>query len=127
MTIAELTATLSHCNKLKVGAVIVRDNNILATGYNQTPIGFDNCCEDENGKTKDIVIHAERNALMRMARSTESSVGANMFITHSPCKVCCAMIISSGIKTLYYGKEYRDPEGIELLKQAGIHVERLEI
>lgn len=124
MDVALRFAQLSYCERLKVGCVVVKDDYIISHGYNGTPAGFDNCCE-ENGKTKDLVLHAERNALMRLARSTESSVGASMFLTHAPCKICASLVISSGIKEVYYREVYRDMEGIELLKQSGIMVEEI--
>ena len=126
LDIAYRFSQLSHCERLKVGCVIVKDDFIISHGYNGTPTGFDNCCE-ENSTTKDIVIHAERNALIRLARSHESSVGASMFLTHSCCKICASLIISAGIKEVYYKTTYRDTEGIRLLRQAGIYVEQLEL
>jgi dCMP deaminase len=125
MSVATEVAKLSHCNRLKVGSVIVKDNNVLSLGYNGTPAGFDNCCE-ENGVTKNSTLHAERNSLIRLARSTESSVGASMFLTHAPCQACSVMIISAGIKEVYYKDVYRDMEGIRLLKQADIYVEEMK-
>ena len=128
MNIAEATAELSSARRLKVGSVIVRDNQILATGYNGTPSGWDNSCEvtlaDGTTVTKEIVIHAESNAVSKIARSTESSLGATMFCTHAPCLQCAKLIYQSGIKGLYYRNTYRDTTGIEFLEKSGVVIER---
>lgn len=161
MKIAQATAELSSAIRLKVGSVIVRDQKILATGYNGTPTGWDNNCEDMEfmsqdavnqmspadilatwpyeGKfwidgrevdaryrlyTKDIVLHSESNALMKIAQSTESSAGATMFCTHAPCLQCAKLIYQSGINKLYYRDNYRDDAGINFLKQSNVDVER---
>ena len=146
MKLAELTSQLSSATKLKVGSVIVRNNQILATGYNGTPSGWDNVCEDKvityderdlnNGqwtfdpkkshwysaKTRDEVIHSESNAILKVARSTESSEGATMFCTHAPCIDCAKLIYQSGINTLYYRNTYRNEQGIDFLKKSGVDV-----
>jgi len=139
MKLADLTSDLSSAIKLKVGSVIVRDNQILATGYNGTPSGWDNRCEDEivdsyagfegaiHGvklKTRPEVIHSESNAILKVARSTESSVNATMFCTHAPCIDCAKLIYQSGINTLYYRNTYRSQEGLEFLKKSGVNVHR---
>lgn len=128
MNIAEATAELSSARRLKVGSVIVRDNQILATGYNGTPSGWDNSCEDTLADgttvTKEIVIHSESNAISKIARSTESSLGATMFCTHAPCLQCAKLIYQSGIKGLYYRNTYRDTTGIEFLEKSGVVIER---
>jgi dCMP deaminase len=152
MKMAELTATLSSAVRLKVGSVIVRDSNVLATGYNGTPSGWDNDCEyreyltyghslgenaadyfdqiDENGKmyrlkTRPEVLHSESNALMKVARSTESSEGATLFCTHAPCIDCAKLIHQAGINSLYYRNSYRSNDGILFLEKSGINVEQL--
>jgi dCMP deaminase len=136
MKLAELTSTLSSAVKLKVGSVIVRNNQILATGYNGTPSGWDNQCELEiwnvhDGsselKTKSEVIHSESNAILKVARSTESSDGATMFCTHAPCIDCAKLIYQSGINTLYYRDTYRNDNGIKFLLRGGVDVNQYPI
>lgn len=163
MTVAEATAQLSSAIRLKVGSVIVRDGKILATGYNGTPSGWDNDCENkewcsssgwlspeeiEEGwpykgtyidaygnemqgryrlKTKDVVLHSESNAILKVARSTESTEGATMFCTHAPCLQCAKLIYQSGITKLYYRDSYRDNNGLEFLKQGNVEVEQYNI
>jgi dCMP deaminase len=128
MTIAEATARLSTATRLKVGSVIVRDNQILATGYNGTPSGWDNRCEDVaadgSTTTREIVIHSESNAISKIARSTESSLGATMFCTHAPCLQCAKLIYQSGITGLYYRNSYRDTSGVEFLEKSGVKIEQ---
>jgi len=125
MKIAEVTAGLSHAKRLQVGAVIVKDNQILATGYNGMPSGWENVCEhviDDQLVTKREVLHAESNSLMKVAQSTESSSGATLFCTHAPCIECAKLIYQSGIKTIYYKNEYRDDSGLNFLKLSGVNV-----
>jgi dCMP deaminase len=127
MRLAELTSTLSYAQKLQVGAVIVKgDDQIIATGYNGTPTGFDNSCEeilpDGSLKTFPIVLHAESNALMKVARSTESSKGATLFCTHSPCIDCAKLIHQAGIKRVYFKEQYKDDYGIRFLKTSGVEI-----
>lgn len=158
MNLAELTSKLSYAKRLQVGAVIVKDNQILATGYNGTPAGWDNNCEEvewcsaggwlspeeiEEGwpyegtyldahgnvmegryrlKTKPEVLHAETNALMKVAKSTESSDNAMLFCTHAPCMECSKLIFQAGIKTVFYRDQYRDDSGVQFLKQGGVDV-----
>lgn len=128
MAIADATAQLSSAIRLKVGSVIVRDQKILATGYNGTPTGWDNSCEDllPDGalKTKATVLHAESNAIAKVAKSTESSDGATLFCTHAPCMECAKLIYQSGINKVYYRHTYRDSSGLEFLENGGIKVER---
>lgn len=143
MKMAQLTSELSSAVRLKVGTVIVRDHQILATGYNGTPTGWDNACEDRvyvhgdgdytyldedgaryNLKTKPITIHSESNALTKIARSTESSVGAALFCTHAPCLDCAKLIYQSGISSVYYRESYRETTGIDFLTQSGVTVEQ---
>lgn len=119
--VAKETALLSKAKKLQVGCVIVRDNRILSIGYNGTPSGWDNCCE-ENGKTKPEVLHAEANALMKLCSSTESSLRATLFVTHTPCIECAKLIYQAGISQVYYINEYNATKGCgqEFLEKAGI-------
>ena len=128
MKLAEITAGLSSATRLKVGTVVVRGNQILATGYNGTPSGWDNVCEDilQDGstKTKPIVLHSEANAVLKIARSTESSEGATLFCTHAPCIDCAKLIYQSGISSVYYRDTYRETTGIEFLERSGVTVER---
>ncbi len=127
--IAQETAQLSYAKRLKVGCVIVRDNRILSIGYNGTPSGWSNECEFviDTGtniyyETKPEVLHAEANALMKLARSTESSEGATLFQTHAPCLNCAKMIYQAGITTLYFIEDFRIDEGVKFLKKSGINV-----
>lgn len=121
--IANITANLSTANKLKVGCVITKDNRILSIGYNGTPSGWSNECE-EDGKTKPEVLHAETNALMKLCRSTESSDGATLYVTHFPCIECAKLIYQSGIKEVYYINDYEASKGSgkEFLFKAGVNV-----
>jgi len=121
--IANITANLSTAEKLKVGCVITKDNRILSVGYNGTPAGWDNVCEVE-GKTKPEVLHAEANALMKLCRSTESSEGATLYVTHFPCIECAKLIYQSGIKEVYYINDYEASKGSgkEFLSKAGVNV-----
>ncbi|MFV0529904.1 MAG: deoxycytidylate deaminase [Flavobacteriales bacterium] len=116
-------AKLSYCNRRKVGALLVKDRMIISDGYNGTPGGFENLCEDEEGYTKWYVLHAEANAILKVASSTQSAEGATLYITLSPCKECSKLIHQSGIKRVVYIKEYRDTTGIEFLRKAGVEVE----
>ncbi len=116
-------AKLSYCERKKVGALLVKDRTIISDGYNGTPSGFENICEDEEGYTKWYVLHAEANAILKVAASTQSAEGATLYITLSPCKECSKLIHQSGIKRVVYIKEYRDTTGVELLRKAGVVVE----
>ena len=118
-------AKLSHCKRKQVGAIIVKDRMIISDGYNGTPTGFDNCCEDEKGETKWYVLHAEANAIMKVAASTQSSEGATLYITMSPCKECSKLIHQSGIKRVVYREAYKDNEGILFLEKAGVEIVHL--
>jgi dCMP deaminase len=120
-------AKLSHCKRKKVGALIVKDKMIISDGYNGTPTGFENCCEDEEGNTKWHVLHAEANAILKVASSTQSSKGATLYITLSPCKECSKLIHQSGIKRLVYANAYKDDEGVEFLKKANIEIVHLPL
>ncbi len=116
----------SYCKRRKVGALIVKDRMIISDGYNGTPQGFENICEDETGKTKNYVLHAEANAITKVAKSNNSSQGATLYVTSSPCLECAKLIIQSGIKRVVFSEKYRIEEGIELLKRAKIEIVHLE-
>ena len=126
---ARRAAELSHAQRLHVGAVIVKDDTVISYGYNGMPAGWDNDCEDilKDGttKTKPEVLHAESNALAKLARSHNSGLGADIFITHAPCVECSKLIYQSGIRRVYYGQAYRDNSGVEFLEKSGIEVKRL--
>ena len=111
---------LSYCERRKVGALIVKDKMIISDGYNGTPTGFENFCEDDEGYTKWYVLHAEANAIAKVSSSTQSTNGATLYITLSPCKECCKLIFQSGIIRVVYNKEYRDSSGREFLEKAGV-------
>jgi dCMP deaminase len=134
MTTAQTFAELSYARRLKVGAIVVKDDRIISIGYNGMPAGWDNNCEHEmkwpNGEirfleTKTEVLHAESNAIAKLARSNESGDDATMFITHSPCIECAKLIYQSGIKKVYYGVQYRDDTGILFLEKSKIFVEQV--
>lgn len=110
----------SYCKRRKVGALIVKDNMIISDGYNGTPAGFENVCEDENGVTKPYVLHAEANAITKVARSNNSSDGATLYVTASPCIECAKLIIQAGIRRVVFNELYRITDGIDLLQRAGI-------
>jgi dCMP deaminase len=122
--LAEHISSASYCNKLKVGAVLVKDGNIISFGYNGTPIGFDNTCE-LNGITKQEVLHAESNAITKCAKSTYSSEGATLYLTHSPCLECSKLIIQAGIIRIVYKHEYRLLDGVNLLNKSKVNVFKL--
>lgn len=122
LRMARIWAENSYCERRKVGALIVKDKMIISDGYNGTPSGFENICEDETGLTKPYVLHAEANAITKVAGSTNDSSGATIFITASPCLECAKLIIQSRIKRVVYEDEYRLKDGVELLKRAGIEV-----
>ena len=115
-------AKLSHCDRKQVGALIVKDRMIISDGFNGTPSGFDNCCEDNDGLTKWEVLHAEANAILKVAASTQSCKGATLYITLSPCQQCSKLIHQSGIKRVVYAKAYRDTTGVDFLEKAGVEV-----
>ena len=117
----------SYCERRKVGALIVKDRSIISDGYNGTPSGFENVCEDDQGCTKPYVLHAEANAITKMAKSNNSSDGATLYVTAAPCLECSKLIIQSGIKRVVYRDSYRLQDGIELLERAGVEVEQIEI
>ena len=119
---ASIWSENSYCQRRKVGALIVKDKMIISDGYNGTPSGFENVCEDDNNVTKPYVLHAEANAITKIARSNNCSDGATMYVTASPCIECAKLIIQAGIKRVVYSEHYRLEDGIELLKRAGIEV-----
>ena len=136
MKTAETFAELSYARRLHVGAIVVKDDRIISIGYNGMPAGWDNDCEEqiyeEDGfhitlKTKPEVLHAETNAIAKLARSTESGLNADIFITHAPCLDCAKLIYQSGIRRVFYGEDYRDDSGIKFLKTSGIEVEKLNV
>jgi len=113
---------LSHCKRKQVGALIVKDRMIISDGFNGTPTGFENCCEDENGATKWEVLHAEANAILKVASSTQSAKNATLYITLSPCTQCSKLIHQAGIKRVVYANAYKDDAGIKFLEKAGIEI-----
>lgn len=136
MEMANSWSKLSHAKRLKVGALIVKNGSIISDGYNGTPSGFENECEevvnDENGvfvgyRTKWYVLHAEANAILKVAKSTQSCDGGTLYITTSPCSECSKLILQAGIKRLVYENEYRDTTGLELLKRAGVEIKKLTV
>lgn len=126
LRMATIWAENSYCTRRQVGALIVKDKMIISDGFNGTPSGFENICEDENGITKSYVLHAEANAITKIARSSNNSDGATLYVTASPCIECAKLIIQSGIKRVIYGEKYRLSDGIELLQRAGIEVEFID-
>ncbi len=125
LRIAKEWSLLSYCKRKQVGAIIVKDRMIISDGYNGTPSGFENCCEDEEGLTRWDVLHAEANAILKVARSTQSCEGATLYITLSPCKECSKLIHQSGIKRVVYHNGYRDDSGLQFLIKAGIDVQHI--
>lgn len=121
---------LSYCERRQVGALIVKDRMIISDGYNGTPVGFDNICEDDEGYTKWYVLHAEANAILKVAASTQSCVGATLYITLSPCRECSKLIHQAGIKRVVYYEEYKDTSGLEFLRKADIelfHISEMDL
>ena len=127
MKMARTWGNNSHAIRKKVGAFIVKDNAIISDGFNGTPKGFENDCEDENGETKWEVIHAEANAIGKIAQSTNSSKGATLYCTLSPCRECAKLILASGISKAIYDRQHSNTDGIKLLKYGGVTVEQLEL
>ena len=123
MRMARTWSENSYCVRRKVGALLVKNQMIISDGYNGTPSGFENICEDENNVSKPYVLHAEANALTKVARSNNSSNGATLYVTASPCMECAKLIIQSGIQRIVYGETYRLMDGVELLQKAGIQVD----
>ncbi|EKY00860.1 dCMP deaminase family protein [Porphyromonas catoniae] len=127
LRMARIWAENSYCERRKVGALIVKDKSIISDGYNGTPVGFENVCEDEDGLTKRYVLHAEANAITKLASSTNNSSGATVYVTDAPCIECAKLIIQSHIVRVVYSLEYRLAEGIELLRRAGITVDYIPL
>ena len=125
MKVAETYASLSYAKRLQVGAIVVKDNRVISIGYNGTPAGWDNICEDETFNTKPEVIHAEANAISKLARSSESGLSADMFITHAPCMECAKLIFGAGISNVYFKTPYRDTSGILFLEKSGVNVKQV--
>lgn len=125
LSMAETWAQNSYCRRMKVGSLIVKDKSIISDGYNGSPTGFPNECEDEDFVTLNYVLHAEANAITKLAKSTQSSEGSTMYVTVSPCFECSKLIIQSGIKRIVFGKVYRKPEPLSFLLDAGIQIVKL--
>lgn len=119
-------AKLSHCERKQVGALIVKDRMIISDGYNGTPTGYDNCCEDNEGVTRWYVLHAEANALTKIAKSNHNADGATLYITLSPCKECSKLILQAGIKRVVYLNAYKDDSGLKFLEQSGVELTYVE-
>ena len=126
LRIASEWSKLSYCKRKQVGAIIVRDRMIISDGYNGTPSGFENCCEDNEGLTQWFVLHAEANAISKVARSTQTCENATLYITLSPCKECSKLIHQSGITRVVFQNGYQDSTGLEFLKKAGVIVHQIE-
>ena len=127
MRMAFIWSENSYCKRRQVGAILVKDKMIISDGYNGTPSGFENVCEDENNVTKPYVLHAEANAITKVARSNNSSEGATLYVTSSPCIECAKLIIQAGIKRVVYADSYRLSEGVELLTRAGIELVSVDL
>lgn len=126
LRMAKEWSKLSYCKRKQVGALIVKDKMIISDGYNGTPTGFENICEDDDGITKWYVLHAEANAILKIASSTNSAQGATLYITMSPCKECSKLIHQAGIKRVVYYDHYKDGAGIDFLKKAGVSITHIE-
>lgn len=126
LQMAETWASLSHCKRKQVGALIVKDGMIISDGYNGTPSGFDNCCEDEDGNTQWYVLHAEANAILKVSKSTNSAQGSTLYLTLSPCKECAKLILQAGITRVVFKNKYKDDSGINFLREAGVDVQVIE-
>jgi len=126
LRMAKEWSKLSYCKRKQVGALIVKNGMIISDGFNGTPSGFENVCEDEEGKTKWYVLHAEANAITKVARSTQSSEGATLYVTVSPCRECSKLIFQSGIKRVVYYEQYKDGSGLDFLRRAGVEVVQID-
>ena len=126
LDMASVWARHSYCKRRQVGALLVKDRMIISDGYNGTPSGFENICEDESGATKPYVLHAEANAISKVAKSGNSSEGSTLYVTASPCLECAKLIIQAGIRRVVYRDEYRLTDGIDLLRRAGVEVEKVD-
>ena len=127
LKMAETWGKLSYCKRRQVGAIIVKNRMIISDGYNGTPTGFENVCEDEDNYTKWYVLHAEANAILKVARSTQSCDGATLYVTLSPCRECSKLIHQSGISRVVYSEAYKDLSGVEFLKKAGVKVNHISL
>jgi dCMP deaminase len=125
LRLAQNWAMLSHCTRKKVGAIIVKDRMIISDGYNGTPSGFSNQCENEEGETHWYVLHAEANAILKVAKSTNNTDGSTLYLTHSPCKDCSKLILQSGIKRVVYMEAYKDISGLTFLTNAGVVITQI--
>ena len=126
LRMAKTWSELSHCNRKQVGALIVKENMIISDGYNGAPSGFDNCCEDDYGETHWYVLHAEANAILKVAKSTHNCADATLYLTLSPCKDCSKLVIQSGINRLVFMQAYKDQSGVDFLREAGIEIVQIE-
>ena len=127
LRMAKIWAENSYCERRKVGALLVKDKMIISDGFNGTPQGFENVCEDENGNTKSYVLHAEANAITKLARSNNSSDGATLYVTAAPCIECAKLIIQAGIRRVVYSEKYRLEDGLQLMSKAGIQLDYIEL
>lgn len=127
LRMAQIWAENSYCQRRQVGALIVKDKSIISDGYNGTPVGFENICEGEDGLTKQYVLHAEANAITKVASSTNDCTGATLYVTDAPCIECSKLIIQCGMRRVVYAREYRLRDGIDLMLRAGIEVVRIDI
>ena len=127
LTMAKTWGNLSYCERKKVGALIVKDRMIISDGYNGTPSGFENVCEDEDHYTKWYVLHAEANAITKVSASTQSSEGSTLYVTLSPCRDCSKLIHQAKIKRVVYADQYKDTSGLDFLEKAGVEVTQIEI
>lgn len=127
LTMAKEWSNLSHCSRKKVGSLIVKNGMIISDGYNGTPSGFDNVCENSEGETNWFVIHAEANAILKCAKHGHSCDGSTIYLTHSPCKDCSKLILQSGIKRLVYLEDYKDTSGLEFLRNAGLNIKKYDV
>ncbi|SFT81815.1 dCMP deaminase [Lishizhenia tianjinensis] len=125
LRMASTWAKLSHCKRKQVGAIIVKDQMIISDGYNGTPAGFDNCCEDDDNNTHWYVLHAEANAILKVAKSTNNAKNSTLYLTLSPCKECAKLILQAGIKRLVFINDYKDDSGLRFLEDAGIDVSQI--
>jgi len=126
LRMAKTWSELSHCARKQVGAIIVKDGMIISDGYNGAPSGFDNCCENNEGETHWYVLHAEANAILKVAKSTHNCNGATLYLTLSPCRDCSKLVVQSGIKRVVFINDYKDTSGIDFLREAGIEIEQIE-
>lgn len=126
LRMAKTWSELSHCNRKRVGAIIVKDGMIISDGYNGTPSGFDNCCENDAGDTQWYVLHAEANAILKVAKSTHNCQGATLYLTLSPCKDCSKLVLQAGIERVVFMNGYKDDSGIAFLREAGVETVQIE-